>query len=92
MWVAIGGLAAFLACGVLCGILTYFLFPREVAVSMATPFRDDLMVCPNSTSEYCPDPDLKQVLMNLTLPLTISNDNYAKINITKAVYTVMHDN
>jgi hypothetical protein len=37
-----GGLGAVLVCGVLCGILAYFLVPRNVDIFIAIPTRNEL--------------------------------------------------
>ena len=40
----------------------------------------------------CHQLPVKQVFMNLTIPLTINNKNFGQINVTHAIYSVIHDN
>ena len=65
-------------CGLVGGLVTFFFLPRVVIVSMRTPVRDSVIVCPNATASECDDLKYSNgaVLMNLTVPLHFDNCNF----------------
>ena len=65
-----GVIVAFLTCGAVAGLMTYFLLPRYVDVHMVTPTRNGLVICPNQTEPNCESQNQKRaVFINMTVPL-----------------------
>jgi len=71
-------------CGLVGGLVTFFFLPRVVIVSMRTPVRDSVIVCPNATASECTNSHYSNgaVLMNLTVPLNFDNCNFRTGNIS----------
>ena len=95
LWLTLGGLGALLTCGVASGILAFFLVPRPVEIELLAPIRSSLVICPNATMSMCSDKHAiigRSVHMNLTIPVQVSNKNFAGIKIDNAILTVMHEN
>ena len=70
LWVSMGVIVAFITCGAVAGLMTYFLLPRYVDVHMVTPTRNGLVICPNQTEPICVSRGQKRIVfINMTVPL-----------------------
>ncbi|CAG5103348.1 Oidioi.mRNA.OKI2018_I69.chr1.g731.t1.cds [Oikopleura dioica] len=88
----IGGMVVLVVCGLVGGLAIFFLLPRVVMVSMRTPSRDSVIVCPqNGTEPPCTEPTNAHgaVLMNLTVPLHLDNCNFRTGEISAVDFEIL---
>lgn len=71
LWVSLGVFTAIFLCAIVAGLLTFILVPRNVVVEFVPIIRNNVSFT-----------DANETIMNLTIPLRVSNPNFGGANFT----------